>query len=478
MQSRLRTLYEQPSGMREVLRVALPLMVSMSSMTIMQFTDRMFLLWRSEGDMAGAMSGGLLWFTVSVFPFGLASYVGAFVAQYHGAGRPGRIGLVVWQAVFLCLAFSPLVLATNAIAPAFFEWVGHDPAVVDAEITYYTIMNYGTAPHLIAAALAGFFSGRGETRTVMVVDCAAAALNVALDYAWIFGKWGFPEWGVAGAAWATIVSQWAKMAVYFVLFLRPAMRQQFATLSGCRFDGALMRRLVYYAAPSGLQMLIEVSGFAAYFLLVGQIGKTELAATSLAFNINSLAFMPVWGISVAATVLVGQRLGENRPELATRASWSALAIGFGYMLLFSAIYVLLPDVLLWPHQFQSSPQDFPALRDMTIVLLRFVAFYCLFDAGYMVLAGTLKGAGDTRFVLYTSAAFAAAAVLVTWLGLSNGAFGLLGSWVVVTTWVSLLGISYFVRFLGGKWREMRVIEPEIELDPVEAELEVAADCAG
>jgi MATE family multidrug resistance protein len=237
-----------------------------------------------------------------------------------------------------------------------------------------------------------------------------------------------------------------------------------------------MRRLVYYGAPSGLQMLIEVGGFSAYFMLVGQLGAREFAATSLAFNINSLAFMPVWGISVATTTLVGQRLGEERPDLATRASWSALAIGFSYMLAFAAIYVLLPDVLLWPHQSQSSPEEFPALRDLTIVLLRFVAFYCLFDAGYMVLAGTLKGAGDTRFVLYSSAVCAAAAVAVTWVGLSNEFFGLLGSWAVVTTWVSLLGISYFLRFLGGKWREMRVIEPEIDQEPVESEL-VVADCS-
>ena len=137
-----------------------------------------------------------------------------------------------------------------------------------------------------------------------------------------------------------------------------------------------------------------------------------------------------------------------------------------------------PDVLLWPHQSQSSPEEFPALRDMTIVLLRFVAFYCVFDAGYMVLAGTLKGAGDTRFVLYSAAAFAAAAVAATWVGLRGGFFGLLGSWMVVTAWVSLLGISYFVRFQGGKWREMRVIEPEIEETPVEGELEMAADCSG
>jgi MATE family multidrug resistance protein len=111
---------------------------------------------------------------------------------------------------------------------------------------------------------------------------------------------------------------------------------------------------------------------------------------------------------------------------------------------------------------------------MTIVLLRFVAFYCIFDAGYMVLAGTLKGAGDTRFVLYSSAAFAAAAVAATWIGLSSGMFGLLGSWAVVTTWVSCLGIAYLLRFLGGKWRDMRVIEPEIEQEPPQAEL-VAAD---
>jgi MATE family multidrug resistance protein len=464
--------------MRDVLRVALPLMVSTASMTIMQFTDRMFLLWDSHAAMAGAMSAGVLSFAVAVFPFGVASYVAAFVGQYYGAGRPERIGLVVWQAIFLCLAFTPAVLATNFFAPEFFTAVQEDPHVRDAEIVYYQIMNYGAAAVLISVALAGYFSGRGATRVVMVVDCAAAALNIALDYAWIFGHWGFPEWGVAGAAWATLVSQWVKVAVYLCLFLAPTAQARFGTLSGCRLDWPLMRRLVYYAAPTGFQLLIEVGGFTILLLLVGRLGEIELAATSLAFNINSLAFMPVWGISMATTALVGQRLGENRPDLATRASWSAFAIGAVYMIVFSAIYLFLPDVLLRPHEPQPMTDEFLELRRVTIVLLRFVAVYCFCDALYMVFSGTLKGAGDTRFIMYASGVLATAAVAVTWLGLDYGGFGLLACWVVITAWILLLGVVFFARFLGGKWRDMRVIEPEVPEEPFEEHFGMAADFTG
>jgi MATE family multidrug resistance protein len=478
LESRLKTWYSQPSGIGEVLRVALPLMVSTASMTIMQFTDRMFLLWESQADMAGAMSAGVLSFAVAVFPFGIAAYVAAFVGQYYGAERHHRIGLVTWQAIFFCLACTPFVLATNVFAPQFFAAVQPDPDIVAAEIVYYRIMNFGAAAVLISTALAGYFSGRGSTRVVMIVDCAAAALNIALDYAWIFGHWGFPAWGVAGAAWATIVSQWAKVFVYFCLFLAPQARARFGTLSGCRIDWALMRRLVYYAAPTGLQLLIEVGGFTVLLFLVGQLREVDIAATSLALNINTLAFMPVWGISMATTALVGQRLGENRPDLAARASWSSIVIGSIYMVAFSAIYVLLPDVLLLPHQPQPITEEFIELRSLTIVLLRFVAVYCLCDALYIIFSGTLKGAGDTRFIMYASGILAVAAVGATWLGINYAGFGVLACWVVITTWVLLLGVVFAVRFLDGKWRDMRVIEPEDEEEPLETNLEMAADCTG
>jgi multidrug resistance protein, MATE family len=130
----------------------------------------------------------------------------------------------------------------------------------------------------------------------------------------------------------------------------------------------------------------------------------------------------------------------------------------------AVVYVALPDLLLLGHAKGTSPADFAALRDTTIVLLRFVALYCLFDSVNVVFSGALKGAGDTRFILLTSILITPLPLLASWLGIRWGA-GLLWCWTVVTVWISLMGLIYGARFLHGRWRHMRVIEAELLATP-------------
>jgi MATE family multidrug resistance protein len=191
---------------------------------------------------------------------------------------------------------------------------------------------------------------------------------------------------------------------------------------------------------------------------VGGLGPHELIATNLAFTINSLAFIPMMGMSMAVTTLVGQRLGQNEPELAARGTWTAYEMATLYMGAISLLYLLAPHMFLIPHQAGMDPGEFGALRDLTTVLLRFVAAYCLFDTMILVFVGALKGAGDTRFILFASLAMAPVPVLFTWLGTRVFGQGLLFSWVTITCWVCGLGTIYLIRFLQGKWRSMRVIE--------------------
>ena len=130
--------------------------------------------------------------------------------------------------------------------------------------------------------------------------------------------------------------------------------------------------------------------------------------------------MPLIGLSVAVSTLVGQQLGADRPELATRATVTSLMLGIGYTVVTALLYLGFPDLLLAGHRLGTDTADFNALRDTTVVLLRFVAAYCILDAFYIVLLGTIKGAGDTRFVLLTTILIAPIPVLVVWLGLRHG----------------------------------------------------------
>ena len=228
--------WTRPCGGRDVLRIALPLVISTVSWTIMNFIDRMFLLWYSLPSFAAAMPAGILHFTMLCFPIGVASYVNTFVAQYHGSGQNERIGTAVWQAVRIGLISAPLAIATIPLAPYVFQLAQHEPEVLWLEVAYFQTLTFGAGGTVIAAAMSAFFTGRGKTRVVMCVDSGAALLNIVLDALWIFGLLGFPEMGIVGAAWATVVSQWFKVGVYWWLMMRPALRAKYALDAGRAYN--------------------------------------------------------------------------------------------------------------------------------------------------------------------------------------------------------------------------------------------------
>ena len=179
----------------------------------------------------------------------------------------------------------------------------------------------------------------------------------------------------------------------------------------------MIRRILRFGGPSGLQMLLDVAGFTAFVLLIGRLGVVESEATSMAFSVSTLAYMPIYGLHIAVSVLVGEHLGENRDRLAARASYTALQISLAYMLLISLFYFLAPDIFLrgfFSGAAAGSPEQV-AVRNMAAMLLQFVAAYNLLDATQMIFAGTLKGAGDTRFLFGVSLALATLLATFSWL---------------------------------------------------------------
>ncbi len=460
----LRRWWTQPCGGREVLRLALPLMVSTMSWTLMNFCDRMFLLWHSKEEMAAAAPSGFLLFTFICLPLGIASYTNTFVAQYEGSGNPSRIGLAVWQAIFLGLIVAPFFLLAIPFADSIFQLGQHSEVIRGFENTYFRWMTLSAGGTVCSAGLTAFFTGRGQNKTVMIVDGAATLLNLVLDYVLIFGYAGFPEMGIAGAAIATSISQWVKAVVYFSLFYRTADRDRLGVRTGMRFDRRLLQRMVWYGGPEGLRMMTEVAMLTGFIIVVGKLGDLPLAATTLAFNINGIGFVPLIGIGIAVSTLVGQQLGDDNVKLAGRTASSALVIALTYTAAMAVLYLGFPDLLLFGHASGAGGvdgQDFKELGEMASGLLRFVAVYCALDAVYIVYLGVVKGAGDTRFVFLVSLFLSPLPVLVSWVGIEYFGWNLNHCWIVLTAWVMLNGMVYWVRYRQGKWRTMRVVEPEL-----------------
>ena len=237
----------------------------------------------------------------------------------------------------------------------------------------------------LPAANRAFYTGRGLTGIVMLVNCIGTLLDISLEYTFIFGAFGFPRLGIGGAGLTTAISNWSTVLMFWLLMRRPKERAEFG-LDDHHFDWGLFRRLIRFGLPSGLPQLVESVAFSMLTIFIARASDVAGAATSIALTINAMAFVPMIGMNITVTTLVGQKLGENRPDLAERATWTAMILGTVYTGLFAMLYVAIPDAFLILHT-AFAGDDFADVRTTTVYLLRFMAIYCLFDATQIVLIG-------------------------------------------------------------------------------------------
>jgi MATE family multidrug resistance protein len=456
--SGIRRRWHAEGGYRQVLAMAIPLIFSTGSWSLQGFINRMFLTWHSPESLAAAMPAGMVNFAILSIFIATASYVSTFVAQYHGAGQDNRVGRIVWQAMPIAVFAGLFNLALIPAAPAFFGWVGHAPAVRTEEVVLFRILCLGAFPAVMFNALSGMLSGLGRTTPVMVVTLGATAVNIVLDYLLIFGHAGFPAMGIAGAGWATVTAGCLQFAAYALIVFGPRYRTTFRMLSW-RPDWKALGALLKFGLPSGTQFFIDMAGFTGFILLVGRLGRNELAATNLAFNVNTIAFMPMIGIGITVSVLVGQALGRNDPKLARSSVRSAFTLTALYMITVAVLFIAIPRLFLLPFAAASDPEQFRAIGDLAVTLLRFVALYTLFDAGNIIFSSAIKGAGDTRFVMWMILCLSLGILVVpsfvaiTWLSA-----GVYACWALASAYVICLAIAFFLRYRKGKWEGMRVIE--------------------
>lgn len=462
--------WRAPGGYAEVLRIGLPMMVSMGTVTLMQFTDRIFLGQYSLEALAASTPASIASFLFMCFFIGTAEYTSVFVAQYVGSCRLHRVGAAMWQGLWFCVPAWLFMVVLGLFAEPIFAMAGHSPGVRELEVAYFSWVNYGSGLGIVAALLSSFFMGRGMTAPVMLIHMAAAVVNVPLDYMLINGVWIFPEMGIRGAALATCAG-WGVSAVLFARLM--FTRENDATYHVFRAwkpEPELFWRFLKHGLPGGVQFFMDIFAFTFFIFMVGRIGVLELAATNVTFALNMVAFLPTVGLSISASVLVGQAIGSGKPELGDFAARNTMRMALGYMAVMCLIYVLLPEPLLMLFLTpDSDPAQVSAILETGTVLLRFVALYSLFDAVAITIGGALKGAGDVRYYMLMLAGCSLFVMvlpvyaLVEWAGV-----GLYTAWGCTVVYVVVLAGLTWRRFLGGKWREKSVIsrqEPLLQAEP-------------
>lgn len=444
---------------KQVMAIAFPLIISTSAWTLQHFVDRMFLAWYSTESVAASMPAGLLnMLFMSVF-VGTAGFTETFVAQYYGARQYYNIGSVMWHGIYIGVIGGLFHLILIPFSPYIFGITGHNQAVGELEIVYFQTLCLGAFPVIANAAVCGFFAGRGKPKVVMAATIFQTAINILFDYLLIFGKGPFLQLGIKGAGIASVISAYSGLLFLIVVVLRKHYEDEYKVFSSWKFNKNLLARILKFGIPNGFQATIDLAGFSIFLLLLGRLGTIPLAATNIAFNINILAFMPMIGIGMAVSILVGQNLGANNPEKAEKSVWAGFVITFLYMLSIAILYVSIPDVFIKPFSVKADPVEFEKVHQIAVILLRFVAFYSLFDGMNIVFASALRGAGDTRYIMKAIAILSfSVLVFPSWLFIVILNKGIYACWIVATVYVILLAFLFLARFLKGKWKKIRVIE--------------------
>ena len=453
----------EDGGYRHVLRLVVPMVLSNAAFTVMQFTDRVLVARHGSEDIQAAMPAGILTFCLLSLFSATAGYAGTFVAQYHGAGNRRACIRSCVAGVWLTVLFLPFFALLHPLCSWVLSLAARDAALLALERRYAFWMLLGAPLVSLHWVLSGYLVGRNRVVANAVVTVAGCAANVGLDFWLIFGGLGVPGLGLEGAGIATFASVAVQVAAILCVVLAEGEVRAMPRRELLRLDIPLVRRVFKFGLPAGVQLCFDMASFSFFVLLTGRLDPLSLATSNIAFSINNLAFSPLMGFSNAASVLAGQFQGAGKPLLAKSSVMRCLRLAWAYMALCAAVFLLFPSVLLSAFRSPDAPYTVAEMTGLGRTLLAMLAAWGMFDTMNVVFLGALKGVGDTRFamawLLGTEWALFVPGVAVALLALHGG---ILTGWSVQLAYIVLLSLGLYMRWRGGRWMSIRLVEPAPE----------------
>jgi MATE family multidrug resistance protein len=419
-----------------LLRLAGPLVLIQVGTMLMGVVDTIMVGQVSPAALAAVALGNMYFFSISIFGMGVLFALDPIIAQALGAHDELAVKRGLQRGILLALLLSvPISLLLFTVRPVL--TLVNQPADVIPDAAGYVYRNaLSVWPFYAFVVVRQTLQAHRRVLPIGITIVAANVLNVVLNYAWIFGNFGFPALGVFGSAWATVVSRWFMAALVLALGW-PTLRPYFSGLAADLLAPKPLGRMLKLGLPIGGQMVLEGTTFNGMALLMGWLGVTQVAAHQIALNLASLTFMVPLGVSSAAAVIVGHAVGRGDAEGVRRATFASLAVGAGFMLCTGVLFVAVPGALA------SLYTPDAAVLALAALLLPLAGVFQVFDGLQVVAIGLLRGLGDTRVPLIANViGFWCVGIPVSlWLGFGLD-YGAVGLW-----WGLVVGLLVVAVFL-------------------------------
>ncbi len=442
--------------MVELLRLAIPMVVSQGTFAVMIFTDRYFMSQIDPVHMAAALGGGVASFFSFCFFLGLFSYANAMAAQYLGAGEPEKAPKVVTQGLIMTVMSAPFLTLITFLVAGIFQGMGHDPVQVELERTYYLILMAGVLITLAKVCISSYFAGIGRTHVVMICDVFGLVINVPLSYVMVFGKLGFPAMGIIGAGISTVIATLLALLLFVAFYFAKEHREAFGVLHSFSLDLKILKRFWRLGFPSGLELFLNVAAFNLFLLMFQGYGIAEGAAAAIVFNWDILSFVPMIGLNIGVISLIGRFVGARDMERTNEVMAAGFALGLAYSAVLAVVYIVFRYPLV--EVFAPPSGDFTAIRELSAFMMIGLSSYVMADAILLVSGGVLRGAGDTRWLMVASVTLHWAMLVAQFFIIKVFKFSPRVSWIAMCVLVLSLALVYAMRLKGGRWRDPEVLE--------------------
>ena len=440
-----------------MLAIALPMIVSTSCDGIMTFTDRLFLSRLGPEQMNAAMGGGVAMQMMMFFFIGLTGYTTALVAQYYGAGQKKLGPVAAFQAILIALFAYPVILICKPLGLAFFGFMQVPEGQLGYQITYFNIVLYGVVIGILRNVLSCYFSGLGRTKIVMFAALTSMVVNVVLDYIMIFGKFGFPAMGIEGAAIATVTGGFCGLLILAFAYFGKSNWNEFQVAGSFRFEPEVMRKLLHFGYPAGLELFLNFLAFTTVIFIFHSQGPVSATASTIMFNWDLISFIPLLGIEIAVTSLVGRYMGAGDPGTAHLSAMSGIKTGIFYSFVVLLLFLFIPEFLVRVFHPSNASGLFEQVVPIAKSMIRIAALYVLAEAVMVAIVGALRGAGDTHFTMIISVSAHWTFVPVIYLMLNVWNYSPVMGWLGLVIMFLLFCSVLIWRYWSGKWQEIKVV---------------------